>query len=85
MSTPRETTSKACGQEPSGPHMNNETINNNKQLQCKQFLTQQDDDADEDRDDGARPQAGRRHGAEGGAVAMFVAGTHLYFDDRPVG
>lgn len=56
-----------------------------QQQQGEEFLTQQDDDADQDRDDGARPQAGRCHGAEGGAVSVFVAGTHLHFDDRPVG
>lgn len=54
-------------------------------MRHEQFLTEQDDDADEDRDDGAGPQASRRHGPEGGAVAVFVAGTHLHFDDRLVG
>lgn len=47
----------------------------------EQLLTEQDDDADEDRDDGAGPQASRRHGPEGGAVAVFIAGAHLHFDD----
>lgn len=50
-------------------------------LCMQQILTEQDDDADEDRDDGARAQAGGRHGPQGGAVPVFIAGTHLDFDD----
>jgi len=48
-------------------------------------LTEEDDDADEDGDDGSGAQAGGRHGPEGGAVPVLVAGAHLDLDDRPVG
>lgn len=49
------------------------------------ILTEQYDDADEYGDDGPGSQASRRHGPERGAVSVLVAGTHLHFDDRPVG
>ena len=49
------------------------------------ILTEQYDDADEDGDDGSGSKASRRHGPQRGAVSVFIAGTHLHFDDRPVG
>ena len=48
-------------------------------------LTEQDDDAHQDGDDGAGSQASGCQGPEGGAVPVVIAGTHLQFDDRPVG
>lgn len=49
------------------------------------ILTEQNDDADEDGDDGPGTEASGCHGPNGGAVPVFIAGTHLHFDDRSVG
>lgn len=48
-------------------------------------LTEQDDDADEDGDDGAGAQTGGRHGSGGAAVPVVVAGTDLDPDGGAVG
>lgn len=48
-------------------------------------LTEQDDDADEDGDDGAGAQTGGRHGSGGAAVPVVVAGTDLDSDGGAVG
>ncbi len=55
------------------------------QYDLELVLTEQDDDADEDGDDGSSSEASGCHGPESGAVSVFIAGTHLHFDERPVG
>lgn len=48
-------------------------------------LTEQDDDADEDRDDGAGAETGGRNGSGGAAVPVVVAGTDFDPDHGAVG
>lgn len=48
-------------------------------------LTEQDDDADEDGDDGPRAEAGGRHGPRGAAVPVVITGTHFDSDQGAVG
>lgn len=48
-------------------------------------LTEQYDDADEDRDDGAGAEAGGRHRSGGAAVPVVIAGTNLDSDGGAVG
>lgn len=49
------------------------------------LLTEQNDDADEDGDDGAGAETGGRHGSGGAAVPVVVAGTNLDSDGGAVG
>lgn len=48
-------------------------------------LTEQDDDADEDRDDGAGTETGGRNSSGGAAVPVVVAGTDFDPDHGAVG
>lgn len=50
-----------------------------------EVLTEQYNDADEDRDDGAGAEAGGRHGSGGAAVPVVIAGTNLDPDGGAVG
>lgn len=48
-------------------------------------LTEQYDDADEDRNDGAGAETGGRHGSSGAAVPVVITGTNLDSDGGAVG